>query len=143
MGTYFFAIGILTYSAVGLAGDICQPSLPPTLPLNGTVAANTCAANPNEPCDSTTYPSPTATSRFTLDQASIVNFTMSGAPGYDPAIYLSGGECDEATCGPELPAGSYCLTVTASEESAIGACGCFTLMVETVEGAVFDNGFDG
>ena len=144
MGRRLLVLGVAAISILAHAGPACSQTLPPTLPLNGTVGADTCVENPNEPCDSTVYPSPIATSRFTLDDASTVNFTISGTTGsFQPALYLSGDNCDRTGCGPDLPPGSYCVTVTASEESAIGSCGYFMLMVQTTAGEIiFGAGFD-
>jgi len=143
MRRQFLIAGMIAISFLAHAGEACAQALPPTLPLNGTVTADTCVQNPNDPCDSNSYPSPIATSRFTLDEPSTVNFTMSGSsPGFDPVIYLSGGECDDTDCGPDLSAGTYCVTVTASPASVIGSCGSFTLAVETVGGVIFGAGFD-
>jgi hypothetical protein len=107
--------------------------MPPILPLNGDVFAGTCTDSGNGPCNEVQYPSPIATSRFTLDEPSTMEFVISsvGAPAWTPTIYLSGGVCDEGPCGPHLPAGSYCMTVTASPFDGDGACGCFGLHVET------------
>jgi hypothetical protein len=127
--------------ASGARADCANP-LPPTLPLNGVVTASTCSTDGNERCDWTAYPSPVTTSRFTLAQPSEVTFWLSGMGPFSPALYLSGGVCDEGECGPELPAGTYCATVTASPESAIGSCGCFNLAVATMADPLFDDGFD-
>ena len=126
----------------GVAHADCVNPLPPTLPLNGVVTASTCPTDGNERCDWTAYPSPVTTSRFTLAQPSAVNFWLSGMGPFSPVLYLSGGVCDEGECGPELPAGTYCATVTASPESAIGSCGCFNLAVATTTDPLFDDGFD-
>ena len=143
MNRHFLVTGILAFSAIARAGGTGAQTLPPTLPLNGTVTASTCVANPNDPCNSISYPSPIATSRFTLDQPSTVNFMIMGEAGYAPVIYLSGGECDDTACGPELPAGAYCVTVSADEESAIGSCGGFALAVETIGAEIiFSGGFE-
>src|SRR5690242_16870425 len=108
--------------------------MPPILPLNGDVMAGTCTDSGNGPCNDVEYPSPIATSRFTLDEPSTMELVISsvGMPTWTPTIYLSGGICDEGQCGPQLPAGSYCMTITASPFDADGACGCFALHVETV-----------
>jgi hypothetical protein len=126
----------------GIAHADCADPLPATLPLNGVVTASTCATDGNERCDWTAYPSPITTSRFTLAEAGTVNFALSGLGSFSPALYLSGGVCDEEECGPELPAGSYCATVTADPGSAIGSCGCFNLAVATMTDPLFDDGFD-
>jgi hypothetical protein len=144
MNRHFLVTGILAFSALARARDTGAQTLPPTLPLNGTVIANTCVVNPNEPCNAISYPSPIATSRFTLDQPSTVNFMMWGEAGYAPVIYLSGDGCDDTACGPELPAGSYCVTVTADAESTIGSCGGFVLAVQTIgTEVIFSGGFEG
>ena len=144
MGTRLLVLSIAAISILAHAGAVRAQSLPPILPLNGTVGASTCSENLNEPCDATVYPSPIATSRFTLDEPSTVNFMISGVgSGFQPALYLSGDNCDGTACGPDLPAGSYCVTVTASEESAIGSCGYFMLAVSTTPGEwIFGAGFD-
>lgn len=144
MGKRLLVFGMVAMSMLARAGAARAQTLPPTLPLNGTVGADTCLENPNDPCDSTVYPSPIATSRFTLDEPSTVNFMISGTTGgFQPALYLSGDNCGEGGCGPSLPAGSYCVTVTASEQSAIGSCGYFMLMVQTTAGEwIFGAGFD-
>ena len=81
MGTRFLVLGLAAISILAQAGAACAQSLPPILPLNGTVGASTCSENLNEPCDSTVYPSPTATSRFTLDEPSTVNTSEESAIG--------------------------------------------------------------
>src|SRR5690348_4623621 len=92
----------------------CGP-MPPILPLNGFADGGTCGGNQNEACNDVQYPNPTATARFTLDTPSTMSIAISGGTaGFMPIGYLSGGVCDDGACLPHLPAGSYCLTVTAS-----------------------------
>lgn len=141
----FLALAMLTSAAAARAGtDPCAVNaLPPTLPLNGMVIANTCPANENPPCNSADYSSPTSTALLTLDRTTTVDYALSGDGQFGPSLYISGGICDRGPCGVRLPAGNYCVTVTASPESAIGSCGCFVLLMDTSDpDALFLNGFD-
>ena len=144
-GTFLTDARVLVLCALvcaSVAHADCENPLPPTLPLNGVVTASTCPTDGNERCDWIAYPSPVTTSRFTLAQPGEVNFWLSGMGPFSPVLYLSGGVCDEGECGPELRAGTYCATVTASPESANGSCGCFNLAVATTTDPLFDDGFD-
>jgi hypothetical protein len=130
-------------SAAHSDADPClSNALPPTLPLSGQFAANTCRTNENPPCNATPYDYTTSTTLLTLDQASTLTLILVGSTPFEPAGYLSGGVCNDGSCGPELPAGNYCLTVAPDPSSAIGTCGCFMLLVESVAEPVFANGFD-
>lgn len=141
MGTLPLVLAAL--ACAGFARADCLEPLPATLPLNSLVTATTCPREGNESCNWRVYPSPATSARFTIDKPSIVNIALSGVDTFGPALYLSGGVCDEGECGPELPAGSYCATVTASAESAIGSCGCFDLFVQTAAlDILYEDGFD-
>jgi hypothetical protein len=139
---------VVTSAACATAAHSDQDSclsnaLPPTLPLSGQFTANTCMTNQNPACNATPYDYTTSTTLLTLDQASSVTLTLGGTATFQPAGYLSGGICNDGSCGPELPAGNYCLTVAPDPSSAIGTCGCFMLLVESVAAdPVFANGFD-
>ena len=144
MDRYFLVVGIVAFAALVPAGIATAQGFPAELPLNGSVASTTCGGNPNEPCSAASYPNPTVTSRFTLDQPSTVNMMLMGQPGYSPVIYLSGDGCEDGGCGSDLPAGSYCVTITADEGSAPGSCGPFTIAVATTvsDETIFNGSFD-
>jgi hypothetical protein len=137
-------------SIQAFAGIVCPTSLPNPLPLDQTIEANTCAVQGSTPCSSTTYESPISTTTLTLDSASAVSvaLTAAGPPGFSPTLYVSGGICDVVQCYsnaplPPLPAGSYCMTVTASPFDSMGACGCFAISVHaSVLDSIFDDGFE-
>lgn len=143
MGKLILAAAMLVLPAFAHAGgDSCLDPLPAELPLNATLTASTCVVNPNEACDATPYSSPIATSRFTLDERSSLGMVVAGMYNYDPALYLTGHICEGEDCEPALPAGEYCLTVTAGPYATVGSCGCFMLDVEVAANEIFRDGFD-
>jgi hypothetical protein len=96
------------------------------------------------------YDSPISTSTLILDSSSSISYTTQviGPPTFTPALYISGGICDVLQCNssgplPDLPAGSYCVTVTASAFDAMGSCGCFALLMDAAApNMIFADGFE-
>lgn len=139
--------GLYATIAVADGGD-CGTPLPTSLPLDGTVIASTCPSGsrqisaPPPSCQATGFPNPTTISSFTLAHPARVDFALVGFESFDAAMYVSGDGCGESGCGPELPAGDYCVVVTASPPSALGSCGCFALYSEADAETVFRDGFE-
>ena len=139
-------VGLYAISAAADGGD-CGTPLPAPLPLNGTVIASTCPSGGRELshpplCETTGFPSPMTISSFTLNHRARVDFALIGFESFDAAMYLSGDGCGDSGCGSELPAGRYCVVVTASPPSAEGSCGCFALFSEADAETVLRDGFD-
>ncbi len=94
--------------------------------------------------------------RFELAIATSVQFFVTGAGIFDPAIYLMDGThpCDSAPCigagdgtsaieNTNLPPGAYWLVVAATPASAGGTCGTFILdNVMAPADEAFADGFD-
>lgn len=126
-------------------GDPCQSNaLPNPLPLNGEATTSTCAPDVNPVCSTVSYPYPRSSTKLILNEPGTVTFALQGwnVPPFTPALYVSDGPCDVEDCGSVLPAGEYCVTVTADPTSALGTCGCFTLQVITTTDALFRDGFE-
>ncbi|MBO9662392.1 hypothetical protein [Dokdonella sp.] len=134
-------IGLCAPAAMADSGD-CDTPLPTALPLNGTVIASTCPRSHQLPCGPVDLPNPATTSRFSLDRPARVDFALAGVGPFDAAMYISGDGCEGPSCGPELPAGDYCVVVTASPPSALGSCGCFALLSDADVETVFRDGFE-
>lgn len=138
-------------SRVGAALALCSgmqdgfaqvcPHLPATLPLDDVVTGNTCPPDPNPPRNDIVYESPAAATRFVLERPSSLAVELAGDHFFTPQAYLFSDQCPGGRCAPgaTLPAGSYCLTVTASPFDAIGSCGCFQIATHV---GIFTDGFE-
>jgi hypothetical protein len=144
--TLFCGLAVLAFIASGsLRAQSCDAPL--AFAPNSSAAASTCGSPGAEP--STVF-------RFTLEQPYVVDFSLAGGPGFDPALCVvdAADPCNTRPClaagsrsrplmQNSLPAGTYWLIVAATPDSAPGTCGSFMLANEaTPLDVVYANGFD-
>lgn len=143
LSLFLFASALTATGAVyGQSNSCGANALPSPLPLDSQAMANTCMPDANPVCSSASFPYRTSNTRLILTEPSAISLTVAGDPLFSPTPYVSGEGCNDGDCGTTLPAGEYCLTVTADPSSAMGSCGCFNLLIETASDQVFENGFD-